>query len=286
MSSNDSKDLGAVCMHFESMTSGMSNDTKPEPLEQTVIAAEDDFPSDAQMKDVEGAIQKFNAIVHIPTPNRRRTASSIHNSVVDSSSYSGIGSTAPKLQQSHRGPTPWEGPNVVKSCEQEGGSYRDQLRVSGQQALQRAREHGLVPKASGSFSGESTPSSSAVPLPLSIFGALNTQQPTPGAQSGNVQPQQQVQYQLQPAFFQPQAYFQPQQTCFQPQQAFFVAQVPPMMGYQTSGAMMTPQVQSQLPCRDQRQVAHLAPSPTTSFELNSEQLAEMLKHASEDVYED
>jgi hypothetical protein len=280
MSSDDSKDLGAV------HTSGMSDDRKPEPLEQTIIAAEDDLPSDAQAKDFEGPTHKSNTIVHIPTPNRRRTTPSIAASVVDSSSDFSIGLTEPQSQQSHCGPTPWEGPRAVKSSQQEGGSYRDQLRVSGQQALQRARENGLVPKASGSSSGASSPSSSAAPLPLSIFGALNTQQPTAGPPSGTVQPQQQVQYQLQPAFFQPQAYFQPQQTCFQPQQAFFVAQVPPMMGYQTSGAMMPPQVQPQLPCHDQRQVTHLAPSPTTGFELNNEQLAEMLKHASEDVYED
>lgn len=266
-------------MHLENVTLGMSDDRKPEPLEQTIIAAEDDLPSDAQMKDCEGPIQK--SIVHIPTPNRRRAASSIADSVVDSSSASGIGLIAPQSQQSHRGPAPWEGPRTTNSCQQEGGSYRDQLRNSGQQALQRAREHGLVPKASGSSSGGSSPSSSAAPLPLSIFGALNAPQPTTGAQSGSVQPQQpqqQVQYQLQPAFFQPQAYFQPQQTCFQ-QQAFFVAQVPSMMGYQTSGSVMPPQVQSQLPCRDQRQASHLAP-------LNNEQLAEMLKHASEEVYED
>jgi len=276
MSSDDSKDAGAVSMHFENVTSGMPDDRKPAPLDQTNIATKDDFPNDAQAKDFDGPLQKSNVIVHIPTPNRRRFASSIADSVVDSSSHSGVGLTAPQ-SQSHRGPTPWEGPRSVKPGQQEGGSYRDQLRVSGQQALQRAREHGLVPKTSGSSSGASTPSTSA-PLPLSIFGALNTQQPTSAAQfSGNVQPQQQIQYQMQPAFFQPQAYFQPQQTCFQPQQAFFVAQVPPMMGYQTSGPMMS-QVQSQLPCRDQRQVGHLAPSP--------EQIAEMLKHASEDVYED
>jgi len=271
---------------LENVTSGTPGDRKPEPLEQTVIAAEDDVPTGAQLKDFEGPVQKSNALVHIPTPNRRRTASSIADSVVDSSSDSGIGLTAPQSQQSHRGPTPWECPRAAKSCQQEGGSYRDQLRSSGQQALQRAREHGLVPKASGSSSESSTPASSAAPLPLSIFGALNTPQSTAGAQSGNVQTQQHVQYQFQPAFFQPQAYLQTQHACYQPQQSFFVAQVPPMMGYQTSGAMMTPQVSSQLPCHDQRQVAHLAPSPATGFELNSEQLAEMLKHASEDVYED
>lgn len=264
-------------MHLENVTSGMSDDRRPEPLEQKIIAAEDDLPCDAQTKDIEGPIQK--SIVHIPTPNRRRAASSIADSVVDSSSDSGIGLTAPQSQQSHRGPAPWEGPRITNSCQQEGGSYRDQLRNSGHQALQRAREHGLVPKASGSSSGGSSPSSSSAPLPLSIFGALNASPPTTGAQSGNVQPQQQVQYQMQPAFFQPQAYFQPQQTCFQPQQAFFVAQVPNMMGYQTSGAVMPPQIQSQLPCHDQRQANHLAP-------LNNEQLAEMLKHASEEVYED
>merc|ERR1719183_3452842 len=94
---------------------------------------------------------------------------------------------------------------------QEGTTYRDQLRVSGQQALQRAREHGLVPKASGSTSGASTPSSSAARLPLSIFGALNTQQATTSVQfSGNVQPQQHVHSQVQPTFFQPQTYFQSQ----------------------------------------------------------------------------
>lgn len=263
-------------MHLENVTSGMSDDRKPDPLEQTIIAA-DDHPGDAPIKDLEGPLQK--SIVHIPTPNRRRAASSTADSVVDPSSDSGIGLTAPPLQQSHRGPAPWEGPRTLNSCQQEGGSYRDQLRNSGQQALQRAREHGLVPKASGSSSGGSSPSSSAAPpQPLSIFGALNSPQLTTGAQSGNVQPHQQVQYQM-PAFFQPQAYFQPQQACFQPQQAFFVAQVPSMMGYQTTGAVMSTQVQSQLPCRDQRQATHLPP-------FNNEQLAEMLKHASEDVYED
>lgn len=277
MSCDDSTDLGALRMHLENVTSGKSDDRKPDPLEQTITAAEDDLPGDVPIKDLEAPIQK--SIVHIPTPNRRRAASSTADSVVDPSSNSGIGLRAPPLQQSYRGPAPWEGPRTLNSCQQEGGSYRDQLRNSGQQALQRAREHGLVPKASGSSSGGSSPSSSAAPQPLSIFGALNSPQPTTGAQSGNVQLHQQVQYQMQPAFFQPQAYFQQQQACFQPQQAFFVAQVPSMMGYQTTGAVMSPQVQSQLPCRDQRQATHLPP-------FNNEQLAEMLKHASEEVYED
>jgi len=286
------KDLSEISMHVECVTAGVSDDRKPAP-EHTMLAADDDIPSDGKLKDFEATIQKFNPIGHIPTPNRRRSASSLADSAVDSSSQSGVDLAVPQAQQSQCGPTPWDEPKSTKSSQQEGGSYRDQLRVSGQQALQRARDHGLVPKASGSSSGASTPSSSAAPLPLSIFGALNTQ-PTSsdsGAQfRGNSQPQpqpqQHVQYQMQPAFFQPQVFFQPQQTCFQPQQAFFVTQVPPMMGFQTSGSMMSAQVQSQLPCREQRQVANSTPSPATGFYLNSEQMAEMLKRAEEDIYED
>lgn len=281
MSLDDGKDFGAASMHEEIVTQAVSND-----VEQTFIEATDGVPSNVQMKDLDVSLQKSDLIVHVPTPSRRRSATPLVNSVADSSSASSAGSATSQSQHLHRGPTPWEVPKAMKFSHQEGTTYRDQLRVSGQQALQRAREHGLVPKASGSSSESSTPASSAAPLPLSIFGALNTPQSTAGAQSGNVQTQQHVQYQFQPAFFQPQAYLQTQHACYQPQQSFFVAQVPPMMGYQTSGAMMTPQVSSQLPCHDQRQVAHLAPSPATGFELNSEQLAEMLKHASEDVYED
>jgi len=275
-------------------TVGVSDILKDLLLEPPQVSNTVKLP-DTALRDAEDA--KRAMMASIPTPNRCRAP--IHSSTqlievpkeIDVSLPAPVvAMTLPCLQSSQRGPTPWD---MTAESGFQSQRYRDQLRVSGQQALQRARDHGLVPKAPGSSSGASTPSSSAVPLPLSIFGALNTQ-PTssdPGAQfRGNErpqpQPQQHVQYQVQPAFFQSQVFFQSQQTCFQPQQAFFVTQVPPMMGFQTSGPMMSAQVQSQLPCREQRQVANSAPSPATGFDLNSEQMAEMLKRAEEDIYED
>jgi len=278
MSLDDNRDLSAASMNVQDVISAVPYDGKPAPVEQTFIVSKDGFPNDVQTKDFDAPIQKSNLLVHVPTPSRRRTATPLAESVAEAPVISCADSATSQSHRLHHGPTPWEMPKASTFSQQEGTTYRDQLRISGQQALQRAREHGLVPKPSMSTAGASSPHSSAAPLPLSIFGALNTQQATTGSQvSGVVQPQQHIQYQMQPAFFQTQAYFQPQQTCFQPQQAFFVAQVSPMMGYQTSGQPH--------PCYDQTQLANPASSPT-GFELNKEQMAEMLKHASEDVYED
>lgn len=281
MFSDDNRDLSEISMHTQSVTIGVSNDRKTTP-EHATKAADDEIPSGWQLKELksfEASTQKSNPIGHIPTPNRRRTASSLADFAVEASSQRSVELAALQVQQFQHGPTPWDGPKNTKSSQQEGGSYRDQLRISGQQALQRARDHGLMPKASGSSSGSSTPCSSAAPLPLSIFGALNTQRTSSHLNAQLREP-------VQPAFFQPQVFFQPQQTCFQPQQAFFVTQVPPLMGFQTSSSMMSAQIHSQLPYCDQKQVANLSPSPATGFDLNSEQMAEMLKRAEEDVYED
>jgi len=301
MCSDDSKDHSAAACRLnlleqeprdvtlaQSGAEVSSEDQKGFDINKTVCRSED------AIKKMDIPIRKPSPIMHIPTPNRRRAPVPAASSTADLLLVGGVAMpmtpTSQASQPVQLGPTPWEISTTAHSGQQEGSSYRDQLRVSGQQALQRARDHGLMPRASGSNSGASTPSSGG-PMPLSIFGALSTQH----AQSASVLgvqfgfaptvgvPQQQHYPCPHPTFFQPQAYFQPQRACFQsqPQQAFIVAHVPQLIGYQASGPMIQPQV----PCHEQRCTPQ-APSPTTRFDLNKEQMAEMLRHASEDVYED
>merc|ERR1711865_573353 len=153
--------------------------------------------------------------------------------------------------------------------------------------------------------GASTPSSSANPMLLSCFDQLTTpaghhrmpnsfmRMGPPSIQMGHPhfqhqqhhpqhhQHQQHQQQQQQHGFFQPQqSFFQPQHAYFQSQQSYFIPQANnQMVGCQANGPTMSPPSG----CQDQ---SPFSVSPTTGFDVNEEQMAELLRQSAEDVYED
>jgi hypothetical protein len=90
-----------------------------------------------------------------------------------------------------------------------------------------------------------------------------------------MQQQQRQQQQQQHAFFQQQqAFFQPQPVYYQTQPTYYT----PQANNQVVGSTPAP-----VACQDQNPFSL---SPTAGFDLSEEQMADMLRHAAEDVYED
>lgn len=173
---------------------------------------------------------------------------------------------------SAKGPAPWASSPDGPASQAAGPSYRDQLRNSGHNALQRTREHGPAPKSGGDV----TPS----PVTVELLPFLKDTKPSPAALAAPASAGRPQAYSMPP--FQQQApmqgyYLQP--VYFQP--ACYVAQAPVVAGCPAGSAATSMFAQ-----RDNMTAGTVGGPSPAAFDMNSEQLEEMLRQAREDVYED
>jgi hypothetical protein len=263
---------------------GVSDILKDLMIDKAPVAAP--ILPDAAIKDPDSNKKPVASLIaNIPTPGRRRSPA-----------------TAPASSQ-QRGPTPWEIGADGAQQSHGGPSYRDQLRVSGQQALQRAWEGGLLPKNSNSAVARFPPAG-AVPLNLSSFAGLGAHAPV-GSPMGspmgspvatpvnNPMANPMVTPMCAPVcgpmtapMAMPvgcgQAAMSPMAGCM-PQMMYMQQdpQAAQMMPYHAVSTMIPAPMPNDNVCQ-----MPVPPVPQHFSELNNEQIAEILCHASDEVYAD